>query len=353
MPSIDIIVLNWNRKDVTQDFVESFFKHTRLPCRLIIIDQGSSDGSPVYLNSLKGNGTCALTVVLNQENKGFIGGMNQGMAMSDADYVCLANNDLLFTDGWLEECLAVLEKDKTIGLLNPNSNNLGVHARPGQSIDDLAAALRCEHGGHFSEMPFCIGFCMFIRREVVQKAGFLSTYLDFMFFEDTDYSMKVLKAGYLIGVARGAYVWHKEHASFKERSARAQELMKKNQEAFTRIWGRILRIGWVLRREDDVLKAWELAVHLARRGNYVTLYAACPVVAVKDMLKARGLADHTGVRIVAGGGFFGAVITNIIKKKKNHLMVNKNKINNMLLDMAGIKAMEDWDEEIYQNVKFS
>jgi GT2 family glycosyltransferase len=353
MPSVDIVVLNWNRKDVTRDLIESFFKHTPVACRLIIIDQASTDGSPAYLRSLKGNGTCKLTVVLNDENKGFIGGMNQGMAMSDADYVCLANNDLLFTDGWLQEVLAVFEKNRKIGLLNPNSNNLGVHARPGQSIDDLAVVLHREHDGHFSEMPFCIGFCMFIRREVLRKAGLLSTYLDFMFFEDTDYSMKVLKAGYLIGVAKGSYVWHQEHGSFKAKSKHSEELMCKNERIFTEKWGKTLRIGWVIDREDELRRVWEDALHLARHGNYVWLYTTFSLAAAQKILKDKDLAGHAGLRLVCGGGFLGFTVKNIIKKKRIHLMVNKNKIANALLGMAGIKTMPFWDDKTYQKVKFA
>lgn len=353
MPSIDIIVLNWNRKDVTKDFVESFFRHTHVACHLIIIDNGSTDGSPEYLRSLKGRGACKLTVVLNDDNKGFIGGMNQGMAMSNADYVCLANNDLLFTDGWLEEVLAVFEKDRKIGLLNPNSNNLGVHAKPGQSIDDLALALHKEHDGHFAEMPFCIGFCMFIRRSALRKAGLLSTYLEFMFFEDTDYSMKVLKAGYLIGVAKGAYVWHMEHASFKPESSRSQGLMRRNEALFTQKWGRILRIGWVVDRASELRHVWEGALHLARNGNYVVVYTTFPLAAARKVLKDRDLVKHTGVRLVCVAGLPGMIAANIFKKKKSHLLINKNKIANIFLGMAGITVMPSWDDAVYQKVKFS
>ena len=353
MPSVDIIVLNWNRQDVTRNFVESFFKHTSVPCRLIIIDQGSTDGSPAYLRSLKGNETCKLAVVCNDDNKGFIGGMNQGMAMADADYVGLANNDLLFTDGWLEEILSVFEKNKKIGLLNPNSNNLGVHAGPGQSIDDLAAGLHRTYDGHFSEMPFCIGFCMFIRREAVRRAGLLSTYLDFMFFEDTDYSMKIMKAGYLIGVARGSYVWHLEHGSFKLKSSRSQELMRKNQAIFAAKWGKILRIGWVVDRQEDLRRVWEDVIHLARHGNYVWLYTTIPLAVVKRVLKDKDLDGHTGVRVVHVPLVAGCVVQNMIKKKRIHLIVNKHKIANMFLGMAGIRAVTAWDEKIYQNIKFS
>ncbi|MFH1901676.1 MAG: glycosyltransferase, partial [Candidatus Omnitrophota bacterium] len=109
-PLFDIIALTWNNKQVTRDFVESFLGNTAISTRLIIIDNGSSDGTTEYLSSLKDSGNCIIKVVLNRENKGFVGGMNQGIEASNAPYVCLANNDLIFTKGWLEEIISVFKK---------------------------------------------------------------------------------------------------------------------------------------------------------------------------------------------------------------------------------------------------
>ena len=105
-----MIVLSWNRLDITKNFVESFWSNTSVSSRLIIIDNASSDGTIEYLSSLKDSSNRTLKIIFNKENKGFAGGMNQGIAISDAPYVCLANNDLLFTKGWLEEIINIFQK---------------------------------------------------------------------------------------------------------------------------------------------------------------------------------------------------------------------------------------------------
>ncbi len=353
MPSVDIITLNWNRKDVTRDLVESFFKHTHHPCRIIIIDQASTDGSREYLSSLKSCGHHQVQVIFNSENTGFIAGMNQGMSMSDADYVCLANNDMLFTEGWLEEILSVFESNKNIGLLNPNSNNLGFGPRQGQSIDEFARELRLQQGGCFVEMPFCIGFCLVICREVIRKVGFLSTYLDFMFFEDTDYSMKVTSAGYLIGMAKKSYVWHQEHASFDPKSRRCEELMKKNLAIFTEKWGRLLRIAWMIETPEEMVEAWPNALRLARQGNQVSFYAMFSADRANQTINEHQLTRHTGVRMLLGRNILSAACENVVKKKKNHIFISKNRAVNFVLSVVGVKALPSWEETVYQKAKFA
>ncbi len=89
----DVIVLTWNGKDLIEGFIKSFLRNTCTSTRLIIIDNASSDGTSEYLASLKDTEKCSFKIILNNENKGFVGGMNQGIAVSDAPYVCLANKD--------------------------------------------------------------------------------------------------------------------------------------------------------------------------------------------------------------------------------------------------------------------
>jgi len=353
MPTVDIVVLTWNQKKLIQDFVGSFMKHTNFPCRLIIIDQASQDGTPDYLRSLKGNDLCSIEPVFNTENKGYIGGVNQGMSLSKADYVCLANNDLLFTDGWLQEMVAVLGKNPKIGLLNPNSNNLGVFPKSGQSIDELNLELKQKYVGTFSEMTFCIGFCVLIRKEAVSQAGFLSTYFDNIFFDDTDYSMKVKKYGFLIGVAKGAYVWHMAHSSSKQMGARWQQLMDKNLKIFEEKWGKILRICWVITEKNELSKALVQGVSLARQGNYVTIYTTFSTDKAATLFKDQGMLAHSGVNVVHMNHMGSILWKNIIKKKKFHLVINKNRLANALLRMVGIPTLSSWNQEAYLKVKFS
>jgi len=349
----DVIVLTWNHKTVIKNFVESFFANTTVPCRLIIIDNGSSDGTGEYLAGLKETDLIKLRITLNSDNKGFVGGMNQGIEISDAPYVCLANDDLIFTKGWLEEILFIFEKNKNIGLLNPNSNNLGAHPNTNEGIDSFASGLREKFKGLFVEMPFCVGFCLFIRREVIEKAGVLSTEFAPFFFEDSDYSLKVLQAGYAIGVAKGSYVWHKEHASINKLGKKKEEYFSRSREAFCKKWGKILRVLIIVRDEQEIDEYLEGAISLTRQGNYVW-------IALKDLKKSRseifqqrGMAEHSGINFINYSSIIGIIWKIMVKKKKYDIIITGNKAIKTIFSALRFNILPGFDFAAINKIKYS
>lgn len=321
----DIIVLTWNGKDLIEGFIESFLRNTDTPSRLIIIDNASSDGTNEYLLSLKDTGKCSFKIVLNNENKGFVRGMNQGIAVSDAPYVCLANNDLLFTRGWLEEIINIFQKYPQAGILNPNSNNLGARFSEKEiSLEDFAGDLRSRYGGVFIEMPFCIGFCMVIKRDVINKIGVLSEDFYPAFFEDSDYSLRTVRAGYKIGMAKGSYVWHKEHASFdKADKKQTEKLFKRNREIFVKKWGEILRIALIADNHRELKENIHKTMETARSGNYVDVYC-------RNLMKDMVITEHSGVKFVNFNNYFDLFFKVVIKKKRYNVISKIDKFNHEL-----------------------
>jgi len=338
----DIVVLTWKQKGLTKDFVDSFLANTTIPSRLIIIDNNSADGTAEYLLSLKDTPACEFKIIINKENLGFVGGMNQGIGISDAPYVCLANNDLLFSKGWLDEILAVFESDRRIGVLNPNSNNLGEHLN-GADIESVARRLRRDSKGVFVEMPFCIGFCMFIRRETLKMAGGLSKEFYPMFFEDTDYSLKAGQAGYLIGVAKGSYVWHKEHASFTAMGDNRKEIFERSRDTFNKKWGRALRIAWIYKDSKMLEAHLASGIALVRKGNYLWFIGPRLTQARAGIFKAAGSYEHSGIRFLSAGSRLKVIWLIMTKKKKYDRVVTDDKLLFGLLARLGYAVMRGQD----------
>ncbi len=273
----DIIVLTWNQKSLIKDFVKSLLKNTFTPSRLIIIDNASKDGTQEYLRSVKGNGNVKIEVVFNKENLGYVGGMNQGLEMSKAEYVCLMNNDVLMTKGWLSKMIRIAESYPQIGIVNPQSNNFGVFPPKNMDIDRFAQTLE-KYGTDFVEFNTCIGFCMLIKREVIEKIGFLSTEFAPIFFEDTDFSMRAKEAGYLCVGALAAYVWHHEHKAVSKMKEK-EEIFRRNRKKFEKKWGRFLRIAFISDEtpqtnnfKEDFLKV----LKMARFSNFVHFFFRNP-----------------------------------------------------------------------------
>jgi len=226
-PACDIIVLVWNHLEYTRPCIESVLKHTKLPCQLIIVDNDSNEETKQYLKGIRSTENVSVTLITNEGNLGFVGGNNVGLRASEAAFACILNNDTVVSEGWLSEMIKVAEAEDRIGIVNPGSSTFG--GRPGPDAPD------------FVETGSAIGFCMLIKRAVIEKIGYLDESLSGFFFEDTDYSYRAKEAGFICGTANRAYVHHHEHKSvenLRDRQARFNESRKR----FYQKWGRPLRI---------------------------------------------------------------------------------------------------------------
>ena len=150
MYKVDIILLSYESPDLLKKCVQSVLDHTRIRTRLIIVDNASQDTEVArFINAVSGNETVAVEKIFSENNKGFAGGMNLGLRVSDAPFVCLLNNDCVVTDGWLEEMIAVARSRDDIGLVNPQSNTFGSKSagKRGRSSDSAWTVSRASAPG--------------------------------------------------------------------------------------------------------------------------------------------------------------------------------------------------------------
>ncbi|MCK4917995.1 MAG: glycosyltransferase family 2 protein [Candidatus Omnitrophica bacterium] len=349
----DVIMLTWNQLETTKVCIESYFKNTIVSTRLIVIDNDSDDSTRIYLSSLKDTVNCKVQVIFNKENLGFVRGMNQGIEISDAPYVCLANNDLIFTKGWLKEIIDVFDKYKNLGVLNPNSNNLGDTPRKDISLESFGDKLKEKKQGVFIEMPYCIGFCMVIRKQVIEKIGGLSDEFYPMFFEDTDYSLKANKAGYLIGMAKASYVVHNEHSSTGKIGKKKEEIFCKSKQTFIKKWGKMLRIAWVIKEEQFIGCVLKEAVELARNGNFIWIFVKNLKGKTEEIFSKNNFIEHSGIKFLKYKSIL-ELMWKLLKKKKNYdIIMNSNKRVNNIFAKFGHKTLESLNKEEINKVKMS
>ena len=236
-PVCDLILLSWNGLEELTPCLESLFRCTDVPCRLLVVDNASEEPVRAYLRTLAPRGAIVdVRLLQNETNDGFPKGMNRGLRASQAPSVCLLNNDLIFTDGWLSEMLAVAALDPAIGLINPMSSTLGHRPPEGMTLDAYAAGRR-HLRGRYVESNRCSGFCLLITRPLLDRIGMLSEEVDRFFFEDEDYCARAQQAKFQGVVAVGAYVYHAEHRSVRlvpEREA----IFQRNRRWCYRKWGR-------------------------------------------------------------------------------------------------------------------
>jgi GT2 family glycosyltransferase len=245
----DIVIAVWNNLKLTEDCINSIIKNTDTDYRLIIIDNASNDETKKYLEQLKNREGARVLLVRNESNLGFIKAVNQGMRLSDAPYLCLINNDTIVTRGWLDEMIRVAESSPGIGLINPSSNTLAQKPDKGESIEAYAQKLKKDTAS-FTEIGSAIGFCMLIKKEVIDKIGVFDEIYGMGNFEDTDYSRRAIKEGYICARAHRAYVYHGEGSSFI-RGSSFDENFERNRQIYEFRWGKRKWIAYIISSFDD------------------------------------------------------------------------------------------------------
>lgn len=266
----DIIIPIWNQLDATRECIENIFKNTRASYRLILIDNASDDETRAYLEALKAGGRAPVELIRNDGNLGFVKAVNQGLRISDAPYVCVMNNDTVPAPGWLDNMIDFLERHPDAGLANPQCDGHG-NASIEEHADRLAALRDV-----YMEMNQCFGFCMLIRRAVIEKIGYLDEAFGMGNYDDTDYSMRSGLAGYRCVNVHSAYVYHKKHVSFKA-SGNRESLVSKGAGEFFKKWPRHLRIGLAFcmddtAGDDEIEHMLRGILFLAREWCWVNLW---------------------------------------------------------------------------------
>ncbi|HTU23475.1 MAG TPA: glycosyltransferase [Gemmataceae bacterium] len=232
-----IIILTYNQLHFTRLCVESIRRHTDVPYELIFVDNGSTDGTVDYLKSQAG-----VTLLTNPTNVGFPKGVNQGLRIARGEQLLLLNNDTVVTPGWLRRLLAPLDDDCRIGLVGPCSNNIsGVQQVPVtyqdlSGLDDFAVKWAEEHQGERMDVNRLTGFCLLLRRELLQRIGYLDERFGLGNFEDDDYSRRALLAGYRDIIARDVFIHHFGSQTFRGNGVDLGGLLQHNRRQFEAKW---------------------------------------------------------------------------------------------------------------------
>ncbi len=319
----DIVIPVWNELEITKNCIESIISSTRFPHSLIIIDNGSNALVADYLNSLRGK-IKDLSIITNQQNLGYVKAINQGFKESSAEFVCLLNNDTIVTDGWLSEMVDIAYDNVGVGIVNPSSNTLAQSVPKGQTIQEFAGSLKASKGS-WGELGQCSGFCMLIKREVIEKIGLFDESYEIGYFEETDYCRRVQNAGYQFARAKRAYVYHLDRVSFDKRPDK-EELFRKNRELFEHHWGESLRIAYIIanppNNEMDKHETEQIILTSAKDSHKVCLYIK------RNLLSRFDIAEHSNIWVFKFNPLFFPficffkIITKKRKKRFNLIITN-------------------------------
>jgi GT2 family glycosyltransferase/2-polyprenyl-3-methyl-5-hydroxy-6-metoxy-1,4-benzoquinol methylase/tetratricopeptide (TPR) repeat protein len=232
-----IVILTFNQLGYTRQCLASIAHSTDEDYEIIVVDNGSTDGTPDYLRSLPN-----VKLIENATNRGFPAAANQGIKAAKGRQVLLLNNDTVVTTGWLWRLLDALYSDPKIGMVGPSSNNVSgpqqipVAYRDLDGIDGFAWEWGRANHRKLEETQRLVGFCMLIRREVIDRIGLLDERFGIGTFEDDDYCIRAALEGYRLSIVRGAFVHHFGSATFNGNGVNGRTVLEENQKRFVQKW---------------------------------------------------------------------------------------------------------------------
>lgn len=234
---VDIIICVHDARDHVQACLDSLTRHRDPRQSLIIVDDGSSlECQDDLTHFVRNEPRCIL--VRNDSAHGYTRAANQGLRLSNAEFVILLNSDTIVTQHWLDRLHECANSDPRIGIVGPISNAAGYQSvpevfgetdtwssnlfPPGWEADAVAELVATIAPHQLPRVPWVHGFCFGIKRPVIEAIG----YLDEVAFpegyaEEYDYCMRAADAGFALAIADHAYVYHAQSQSYSDERHRA------------------------------------------------------------------------------------------------------------------------------------
>lgn len=235
-----IIIPTYNQKEMLQQCIESIKAYTPEPHEIIVIDNGSDDGTGAYLDSMKGK----VRYRINGHNLGFAGGANQGLRMARGTTLLLLNNDTVVTSGWLSNMLRAVNESDHIGLAGPMTNYISgdqLVSAPYQNLMEMqhfARSFNRSDSGKWSMTGRLTGFCFIMRRELFRRLGFFDEGFQVGNCEDDDFGLRVRLLGHELYILGDTFIHHVGSVSMKALGTTDfSEVYGRNMQYYSRKWG--------------------------------------------------------------------------------------------------------------------
>ena len=221
MINISVIILNWNGRELLEQFLPSVVAHTPSTlAEIVVADNGSTDDSIAMLQEK----FPVIRILRFDKNYGFAEGYNKAISQTETTYTVLLNSDVEVTPHWLDAPLAVMENDPSVAAVQPKllsqlNKNKFEYAGAAGGFLDIYGYPYCrgrimylveEDQGQYdtqADILWATGACLFVRTEVYKKEGGLDANF-FAHQEEIDMCWRLRARGYNIVCAPESVVFH-------------------------------------------------------------------------------------------------------------------------------------------------
>ncbi len=216
---VSINVTAFNQLHYTKLCVGSILHHTTGTYQLILTDNGSTDGTFEYFESVKLFHPDTI-VIKNYQNRFPEAVGNYAYSLSIGKYIVCVTNDTMVHEGWLENMIRQIESAPEIGMAGPRSNNVSGPQAVQANYDSLeayqtfATDWSYKHRGLNSPIDRIVGFFFIIKKEIFERIGGMDPDLPTngkdggYGFSDDDFTMRFRLAGYKSIIANDVFIHH-------------------------------------------------------------------------------------------------------------------------------------------------
>jgi len=215
--NVSVIIPNYNGAVFLRDCIISLLDHDRIPEQIIVVDNGSSDGSADIVR----DEFPMITLLALKRNTGFTGANNAGLSAATGDFLVLLNNDCIVEDGWLCALLKCMENQSVAAVTSSmrNISDIDMMDSAGGEIDwmgfsrDIGKGEPASEYTTSNEILFPSGGAVMIRRSALPDSSRLFWDRLFLYQEDLDLGFELRRTGWKIIYAPLAVVRHMHSAT--------------------------------------------------------------------------------------------------------------------------------------------
>ncbi|ELK48580.1 glycosyltransferase family 2 protein [Halobacillus sp. BAB-2008] len=252
LPSVCVIIVNFNGTADTLDCLDSLKEQSYPNTHIVVVDNASDD--PEELENALANHSFHLVQL--EENNGFASGNNAGVKYAkevlDPDYILMLNNDTVVSSDFLFPLVEELEGDAGTGACCSHINYYQpskltwygggyINWKTGTSVHEVQ-----DHRTSPSrDVEFLTGCALLFPIRMIQEIGYLNEDY-FLFYEDTEFCVRMKKAGYRLRYVPESVIYHKVSATAGFRSPLANYYGTRNKMHFMSLYANRLNYTFFL-----------------------------------------------------------------------------------------------------------
>lgn len=227
LPFASVIVVNWNDLHHLKRCLPSLARQNYPNCEVLVVDNGSIDGSVEFIEQEFPE----VKVIKNGQNLGYAGANNVGFKLAKGEFIAVLNPDTEVDPDWLRELIVALQEEPQAGLATPKI----------LLMDHPERINTCGNEISFTGLAYCRGLdqpadmyqereiisavsgaAFVIKRSVLERIGGFDE-IFFIYYEETDLSLRAMLAGYACLYIPTSVVYHQYAFQFSPRKVFMQE----------------------------------------------------------------------------------------------------------------------------------